>query len=72
MKKFLLLCSIPVLFTSCASFLSGFSIGSMVSAHAANVMPSEREAIIEQAKKETLDELDYCRGEPVRRKTIEI
>jgi hypothetical protein len=71
MKRLLLLVTLPLLLTSCASFLSGFSVGSLVSSHAANVMPPERKAIIQEAKKETLNELDRCRYRPARRRNIE-
>lgn len=70
MKRILFLGLIPLLMSSCASFLSGFSVGSMVSGHAANVMSPERKAIIQEAKKQTLDELDYHERAPVRSETF--
>ncbi|HDZ25995.1 MAG TPA: hypothetical protein ENH65_05730 [Candidatus Aminicenantes bacterium] len=72
MKRILItaLILLPVLSCSCASFLSGFSIGSMVSGQTARVMPPERKAIIEEAKQETLNEIEHTKENRHRRKSI--
>ncbi len=62
---------LPVLYlTSCASFISAFSLGSMVSGETRAVMPSERKAIIQEAKNETLKELDQQNKETVEEETM--
>jgi hypothetical protein len=58
MKKIWMVFFVPFVLTSCASFFSGISAGSLMSGKALNLMPKEKQSIVEEVTQKVMNNLE--------------